>query len=469
VLSRGRSITKETTDVRDPVPSERVIEELLVHEARWQLVALLRPIWLKRRVVGRATFAAMIASLVVAFLIPSKYESTTQLMPPDSSSAGNLAVLSALDGGGSFGGGGGMASMASDFLGLKSSGALFIGVLGSRTIQDGIINALDLRKVYSVRTYERARKILTERTTLAEDRKSGIVTLQVIDRNPQRASAIARTYVDQLNLVLAQSSTSSARRERMFLEERLKVVKQHLDDSEKRFSEFSSAKGVLDVKEQTRAMVEGAATIQGELIAAESEERGLEQIYTPNNIRVQTLRARIAELKSQLNKMGNGSATAAASDGQLDENTLYPSLRQLPLLGVTWADLYRESRISEIVYETLTKQYEMSKVQEAKEIPEARVLDEPDVPEKKSSPNRMLLTGVGTLLGLLSAMAFIVASQSWNQRNADDPVKMFFSEVWSDTSSTWNANAKRQMLLRSIAAFFRKSPGTDSDGTNGAR
>jgi capsule polysaccharide export protein KpsE/RkpR len=451
-------------------PSRQVVEELLEQEAGWQLVALLQPIWMERKLVGRITIYAMFISLIIAFLIPSEYESTTRLMPPDNSSSAGLAVLSAIGGGavGSAGGnsGGGLAAMASDFLGLKTSGALFVGILESRTIQDGIINRLDLRKVYSVRTYERARKILTKRTTLTDERKSGIVTITVLDRNPQRASAIARAYVDELNLVLAQSSTSSARRERIFLEERLKAVKQGLDESQKRFSEFASAKGVLDVKEQTKAMVEAASILEGQLIAAESEERGLEQIFTSGNVRVRSLQARIQELKSQLNRIGGIPNKGETRDATEEEDTLYPSIRQLPLVGVTWADLYREAKISEIVYETLTKQYELAKVQEAKEIPVARIFDQPNVPEKKASPHRFILTLVGTFLGVIFGAAYIVGKKSWGQRDAADPVKIFLTEVYKDTSVACRPLGAKLRRLP-MPSRFRQSPTPQNDETNG--
>jgi uncharacterized protein involved in exopolysaccharide biosynthesis len=470
VVSRGRSTTKEMLAAGDIAPSPQLVEELLEQEARWQLVALLRPIWMERKLVGRIAIYAMFISLIIAFLIPSEYESTTRLMPPDNSSSAGLAVLSAIGGGavGSAGGnsGGGMAALASDFLGLKTSGALFVGILESRTIQDGVINRLDLRKVYSVRTYERARKILTERTTLTDERKSGIVTISVLDRNPQRASAIARAYVDELNLVLAQSSTSSARRERIFLEERLKAVKQSLDESQKRFSEFASAKGVLDVKEQTKAMVEAASILEGQLIAAESEERGLEQIYTSGNVRVRSLQARIQELKNQLNRIGGIPNKGETRDAADEEDALYPSIRQLPLVGVTWADLYREAKISEIVYETLTKQYELAKVQEAKEIPVARIFDQPNVPEKKASPHRFILTLVGTFLGVIFGAAYIVGKESWGQRDAADPVKIFLTEVYKDTSATCRSLAAKLRLL-SMFSRFHQSPTSQNGETNG--
>src|SRR6202020_1217644 len=108
----------------------------------------------------------LVCSLVAAFLIPSFYESTTSLMPPDQS--GGLGIISALLGGktGDSGGSGGLAGLAGEMLGLKTSADLFLGVLGSRTVEDDLIQKFDLLKVYGEETWEAARKKGKSRTTL---------------------------------------------------------------------------------------------------------------------------------------------------------------------------------------------------------------------------------------------------------------------------------------------------------------
>jgi len=116
--------------------------------------------------------------------------------------------------------------VAGDLPGLKSSGALFIGVLRSQTSQDRIIDQFDLRKIYGKQLVIDARTKLDENTSISEDRKSGIITISVTDHSPQRAAAIANAYVDELNSLVSKVSTSSAHRERVFLEERLQVAKQ---------------------------------------------------------------------------------------------------------------------------------------------------------------------------------------------------------------------------------------------------
>src|SRR5262249_54170959 len=187
-------------------------------------------------------------------------------------------------------------------LGLKSSGDLFIGVLQSRTLQDRLIERFHLRKVYHERLEEGARKKLAENTIIYEDRKSAIITITVRDKSPFQAAAIAQAYVDELNQLLSELSTSGAHRERVFLEGRLKSVQQDLETAETDFSQFSSKNMAIDLKEQGKAMVEGAATLQGQLIAAKSELEGLRQIYADGHVRVRAVQARISELKQQLEK-----------------------------------------------------------------------------------------------------------------------------------------------------------------------
>jgi len=383
-------------------------------------------LWKNRRFLARAILVGLCLGLGVAFLIPSRYESTVQLMPPDSPSGG-LAMLAALSA--KAGGSSGLGSVAGDLLGVKTSGALFVGILKSRTVEDRLVDRFQLKKVYSVKHTEDARKILSENTAASEDRKTGIVTVTITDRDPKRAAAIAQAHVEELNQLSAQLSTSAAHRERVFLEERLAAVKRDLDDAAQKFSQFASKNVALDIKEQGRAMVDAAAAIQGEMIAAESELKGLEQIYTSGNVRVRTVQARISELQRQLQKLGG--KASSETDVAAPTDSLYPSIRELPILGVTWADLYRRTKIQETVFEILTQQYELAKVQEAKETPSVKVLDAAVVPEEKSFPPRLLIAVLGGLVFLCAAAMFVFIRERWNDTNPSDPRKMFAREIFS--------------------------------------
>ena len=337
--------------------------------------------------------------------------------------------------------GGSLAGVAGDLLGLKSSGALFIGLLRSQTSQDRLIQQFDLRKVYGRKLVTDARVRLDESTSISEDRKSGIITISVTDHSPQRASALANAYVDGLNSLVAELSTSSAHRERVFLEERLKVAKRELDDAVNQLAQFSSKNNTLDIQQEGKAMLDAAGAIAGEMIAAQSQLEGLRQIYTDNNPRVRSLNARVMELRKQLEKLGGTQANAvngiSASPDQTGDPSAakaggglpYPTIRSLPLLGAKYAEYYRRAKIQETVYEMLTGQYELAKVQEAKETPSVKVLDPARVPEKKSFPPRLVILFLGTFLVSALSVVWVLGSARWEEVDPQDPRKVFVQEV----------------------------------------
>jgi uncharacterized protein involved in exopolysaccharide biosynthesis len=399
----------------------------------------MRLLWDERRFLKKVISYGLLLAVLVSLLLPVRYESRTRLMPPDQQSSSGLAMLAAIAGrGGASGGGmssalgGSLGGVAGDLLGLKSSGALFVDMLEGASVQDQIIRKFDLRKVYWDKYWEDARKELSKHTEIKEDRKSGVITIGVSDRDPRRAQQMAQAYVDALNGLVAQVSTSSARRERIFLEDRLKTVKQNLDLASQQFSEFASKTGALNVPDQARAMVESEAGLQGQLVAAESELEGFRQIYTDSNVRVKTLQARIASLKHEVEAVSGNRADLTSEESNIPGD--FPSIRKLPLVGVRWANLYRENKIQETVYELLTQEYELAKIQEAKEIPSVNVLDPPMLPEKKSFPPRAAITIVGTLLAFGMGCIVVIGSSAW--RNSNSSEKRFATEIWQQVSKS---------------------------------
>jgi uncharacterized protein involved in exopolysaccharide biosynthesis len=407
---------------------------------RAQMIEQLRVLWRGRGLLFRACVLGALLSLGLALLIPNRYEATAQLMPPDGQSSSGMAMLSALAGrAGSFGG------LAGDMLGVRNSGALFVGILESRTVQDRLVEQFDLRRAYGAARVEDARNTLAGETRITEDRKSGIIAITVTEHDAHRAAALAQGYINALDLLVEQVSTSSARRERVFLEERLRAVKVDLDGAAQRFSEFASKNTAIDIPAQSKAMVEAAATLQGQLIAGESELRGLESMYTEQNVRVRAARARVAELRAQLGKLGGDGSSYG---GSKSDSSLYPAIRQLPLLGVTYADLYRQTRIQETVFELLTQQYELAKVQEAKEVPSVKVLDAAVVPTKKSYPPRLVFTAGGTAMVFLGACAWILVKHAWNGLDSEDPGKQFAREVAGTVRGEAQRVATASAMLR---------------------
>ena len=431
----------ETRSVIDELP----VQEVPLEELRERQAKLLRLLWDSRRDLLRAAAIALVASTLIAFLIPKSYTSTAQLMPPDTQSSSSLAMMAAMASKV-----GALGSVAGDLLGMKSSGALFIGVLRSQTAQERLIQEFGLQKVYGKKLIADARTRLDENTSIAEDRKSGIISIAVTDHDAKRAAAMANGYVDQLNSLVSELSTSAAHRERVFLEERLKVAKSDLDDAANQLAQFSSKNNTLDIQTEGKAMLDAAGTLAGQLIVAQSELEGLRQIYTDNNPRVRALNARVMELRKQLEKLGgsqqsvaNGQAgNLAAAKGanpptaQVDDVSSgkigglpFPTIRNLPLLGAKYGDYYRRAKIQETVFEMLTEQYELAKVEEAKETPSVKVLDPGQVPEKKSFPPRLLIMFLGTFLVFSMSVVWVLGAEQWRAADPGDPRKTLAKEV----------------------------------------
>jgi capsule polysaccharide export protein KpsE/RkpR len=470
--TRQSPVTGEPEILEPSRNGQQISDEQELTLAIERQAQVLRLLWDRRSTLLRVAGIALLASTLIAVLIPNSYTSTAQLMPPDTQSSTGMAMLAALAGKAGVGAGSGLAGVAGDLLGVKTSGALFIGVLRSETSQDRIIQEFNLQKVYRKRHLMDARKKLDDNTTISEDRKSGLITIAVMDHDAKRAADIANAYINELNILVAQLSTSAAHRERVFLEDRLKVAKTELDSASNALAQFSSKNNTLDIQSEGRAMLDAAASLAGGLIAAQSELEGLRQIYTDNNPKVKAVAARVAELRQELEKLGgindiprpNGSSSTpsvgvAPQPGTTDTvasgkvgSLPFPTIRNLPLLGAKWSDYYRQAKIQETVYELLTGQYELARVEEAKETPSVKVLDPGKVPEKKSFPPRLLIISLGTFLAIAGCVVVLLGQRNWEQTDNNDPRKVLAQEVfatlkanapWAETNGTPPSRAQR--------------------------
>ena len=394
-------------------------------------------LWRSRRFLWGVTWKTFIASIVLAFLVPSHYKSAVRFVPGENSSSSSSSMMGLLSKAiGSDNSGMGFGLDAASLLGAKTPGAFYVEVLKSRTVQDRLINRFDLRARYSKSTYFEARKKLARFTDVEEDKKSGVITLTVTDYEPKMAAQIANAYVDELNRLAVDLNTSSAHRERQFLEERVATAKQDLARASAALSQFTSKNSMVDPQNEGRAVMDAAARMQGELIASETELKGLQQIYSDDNVRVRTLKARMAELQAQLKKLVGQNNDAAAQD-TAGWSAPYPSMHTLPGLGSRYAELYREAKIQEAVYAFVTQQFEMAKIQEAKELPIVRVMDAGVAPEKRSSPIRSLIVAGSVFGAFLLACLWVVGKYRWQQIPADDSYRLLAADVAGEFRSVF--------------------------------
>lgn len=415
----------------EPPLRHRDDDDLIEVELDSMVSEKLALVWQKRRILGKWIAWGVAVALILWLILPRRYESTVRLMPPEMSNSGS--ILGLLLGGATSGASSSAAGLAASIVGAKTAGDLYVDILSGPVVLDPIINKFDLRKEYHEKYYEFARKDLIDRTVIDTNRKSGVITISVTASSPWLAQSMAQAYADQLDSVVRQVSSSSAHRERVFLETRLKVVKAELDDASQKLATFASKNVALDIPEQAKASLTAAARGQAELIAAQSELEGLRQIFTDNNFRVKAIEARIGELRRNVDMQQTNSSPGSMMDW----------IRKLPQLGVEWSNYYRTATLDELVYEALIKQYELAKVQEAKETTPVVILDPPLQPERKSYPKGSIFLLVGLFLSTLGGMAYIIGSDAYQRVDPDHPAKMYIEETRARWIVRWRNNKLR--------------------------
>ncbi len=357
----------------------------------------------KRLIIG-ITLGAAIITAIISLIIPPIYRAETTILPPQQSSSSlAMAMLSEM---------GGISEIAGGALGLKSPSDLYIGILKSRTIADRIIDRFDLMKLYKAEYREDARKKLVDDVFQAtSDKKSGIITISVEDKDPERAAQIANAFVEELkNLTKGLAITEAAQR-RLFFEEQLKETREALIKSEEAMKGFQEKTGALVVDEQAKAIIESIANLRAQIAAKEVELKVMRTYSTPNNPDLQKAEEALRAMKIELSKL-------EAKEGQ-NPDPLIPTGR-MPAVGTEYIRKLRDLKFNETLYELLTKQYELARLDEARDAVLIQVIDEAIPPDKRAKPKRTLMVMIAALTGLFFGV-FVAFFMEYKERSSTIP------------------------------------------------
>ncbi len=338
-----------------------------------------------------------ILAAVLSFILPKWYTATTSILPPEEEGLGLglSSMLSSLP----VSGLGGLA-------GMTTPGAIYVAILESRTVREGVVRTLDLMKDFRSKNMEEAIGKLSKRTNI-DLSEEGIVTLKVTARTPQQAAQIANTYIAELNKKNTDLSVAQARNNRIFVEGRLSENEEDLHKAEEDLRRFQEQHKAISLPEQTAAAIEAAALVMGEMQTLEVQRDVLLTTMRPTNPQVFQVQVQIDALRRQLNRMEFGTENAATIDtsrGAVRNKEFYVPFSRVPEVGLELARLMREVKIQEVIFELLTQQYEQAKLQEAKDTPTVQVLDSAVPPVKKSRPNRKAIVLMAGALSLVSSI-----------------------------------------------------------------
>jgi len=343
----------------------------------------------RRKVISLLCLSAVLIALVVSLMMPKIYESTSTLLPQlESNEAGGLGALLTATGAGS----------AAQSLGISLPGApatptdLFVAMLKSRIMADELIKKFNLIELYEAKTMQDARKALENNTRITVS-KEKVIKLTVEAKSPQLAADITNFYVSNLDHLNRTMSVSKAGKNRAFIERRLVETQVNLVKAEEALKDFQTQNKTVAVEAQSKAMIEAAAMIQGQITAQEVQLQVMSSYLSPDNPELARVRSAIGELRKQLYLLESG----RGGKGMLPGDRLHPAMVTVPTLALEYGRRLRELKVQETLYTLLTSQYEQAKLTEARDTPTVQVLD-PAVPaEKKSKPHiglNMVISGV---------------------------------------------------------------------------
>lgn len=351
-----------------------------------KVVELLLVLLKRKKLIIYICSMTALLSLGYSLVIPCFYAATAKVLPPQKDNVGLSSILGQM---------GSVATMAAGAA-KGNDTELYVSLLKSRSVGVAVIERLNLSKVYQTRTFKETWEKL-DKAVKVQAGKDGIITITAEDTNPKRAAILANTMVDELGKTMVRLNLSKASTEATFLEKRLEVVKRDLKAAEEEMRAFSKRKGIFLVETQAGATVTGIAALKREIAAKEVQLATVRASRTDENAEVLALQAAIKRLKQTV-------ADAAGTSGGRDG---IPAIGNVPDLGLEYTRKLRDLKAQEAIFEQLSKQYELAKLNQAKDSSSLQILDEAVVPEFKSRPKRTTLVLMSTFVAFICSIGLV--------------------------------------------------------------
>ena len=354
----------------------------------------------RRRFIGGGMLLCGLITAAIALAMPVTYTASTVILTSQSGSGGAAALLGEL--------GGSLSALAS----LGGSGLLgsqsdtFVGVLDSRTVADEMIEKFHLQKVYRQRTLVDTRKSLAKHTHI-EGTKGSFIRISVDDHDARRAADMANTYVDELYRRNQTLALTSASQRRLFLEGQVNAERDQLSNAEAAFQQLQQKTGVIQLAGQSEITLRSIAQIRAEISAGEVQLEQLRTRETEQSMDVQRLESGLNALREQLRKTEGNS-------GFGDDN-YFVSAGRIPQAGLEYLRRMRDLRYHEALFETLSKQYELARIEEAKAPPVIQVVDKAIVLDKRSWPPRTLLVVLALFTSGVALSGWVLLKDRWSK------------------------------------------------------
>jgi uncharacterized protein involved in exopolysaccharide biosynthesis len=355
----------------------------------------------KSLIIGMPLIVAIVAALV-SFAIPNTFLAVTRLLPPQQAQSGAAAMLAQL---------GGAAGAIAGGAGLKNPNDIYVGMLRSRTIADNLIGRFNLKKVYETDSTDKAREKLEANTTIVAG-KDGLIEIAFENQDKALVAPVSNAYVAELVKLTKVLAVTEASQRRLFFERELERAKNSLADAEVALKQGLDARGVISVDSESRAIVETVGKLRAQVSVKEIELNSMRAFVTNNNPNFKRTEEELNSLRLELSKLENGRPESDKNSQSTESSSKSVGLQNIKIL--------RDVKYNQMLYEMLAKQYELARLDEAKDTSIIQVLDPAITPERKYKPRRALIVIISAFLSLIFAIGFALMAEA-KKRALDRP------------------------------------------------
>jgi len=379
------------------------------------LIGILTHLALRKRLIAAVTGAALGTGAILAFVLPVRYSATSRIMPPQQTQSSAGMLMTQLANSGSVP----MAALAGSSLGLKNPNDIYVGLLNSRPVADDIIRKFNLRAFYRSRDMTAARKKLAGFTAVSSE-KSGMIAITVTDQDKKRVAEMANAYVDELRTLTRSLAVTEASHRRLFYEDQLREAKDSLLAAETAFQKVQQEKGLVVLDAQAKAMIEGMAQLRARAAAKQVELQALRSYSTDQNPEVEIASRELATIESQIERMGQRNHALHSSDLGLED---------VPGAGMDYLRAEHEVKYRQAMFDLLLRQYDAARLDESKEAAVIQVVEPAIEPDRRSTPQRMLIIMLSFVLGLFTGCVIALIAWAAECAQADPGLSHQFSNL----------------------------------------
>ncbi len=407
------------------------MEERNIYDEEIDLFDVWNRIWSRRKLILAITLSITVVSGIISFLITPVYKASAKIVPLASQKQSFIPIPSDMLGL--------MGLLGTEF--GDGRGAIIKAVLRSRELAKRVIENTGIKKYLYGKLWdeksgslkkdvpphkipsddELAEKFLKENLVVQEDKKTGVIEISILfPKEPTLPAIITNNYIKELNNILNEKAYTAAKKNRIFLEERVKQTELKLSQAEQDFKDFQQKYNVVAIDKQMEEGLKIYAELVAKLSEKEMQLEVMRKITSPGNPEVVTLNYEINELRKKIKELEEGQRVMQVRGYVLDRSKkLIIPLENVPELAMEYIRRRRELEIQSEIYKVLLKSLEQARIEEEKETLSFEVIDYAYTPRFKYKPKRKLIVAISFLSSLFVGVFLSLLLDSIKERRGN--------------------------------------------------